>query len=271
MPHRRNPPLPSAPPKRRLAGQPSPQQVSSSLERVRKLARDLPENERSFDPARGRGSWQGSSRDLVVNGEPRLTSGYAYECECSNWKRSPDDDWDTVMVSEEEIDAASYVGQRRIDGAQCSVFQVPGGNTFYAQMSHMTRNASDPELHTGDAWIFDPSVPKDWVDSSARDWEHYSIDARQLHGSTHVGSKLIDGQDCEVFTIDGGHVVAQVPEKITGKRVDPRDIPAHLHRAELRDEPERVVLAYATLSDERRAWMMGAIKALDAKPRPSSE
>ncbi len=66
--HRRNPSLPPAPPKRRLAGQPTPRQVTSSLERVRKLARDLPENERSFDPARGRGSWQGSSRDLVVNG-----------------------------------------------------------------------------------------------------------------------------------------------------------------------------------------------------------
>lgn len=64
--HRRNP-LPSAPAKRRFAGQPTPRQVSSSLTRVRKLARDLPENERRFDPERAP-RWQGSSRDLVVNG-----------------------------------------------------------------------------------------------------------------------------------------------------------------------------------------------------------
>ncbi len=74
--HRRNP-LPKAPPKRRFAGQPSPQQLSSSLTRVRKLARDLPENERNFDPSRGRGSWQGSSRDLVVNGRmDEFTRGF---------------------------------------------------------------------------------------------------------------------------------------------------------------------------------------------------
>jgi len=70
--HRRNPPLPPAPSKRRFAGhQPSPQQLSSSLARVRKMSHQLDERERPFSPER-RGSWQGSSRDLVVNGVSKV-------------------------------------------------------------------------------------------------------------------------------------------------------------------------------------------------------
>lgn len=138
--HRRNPP----PPPPRRSGPPSKQRVATSLARVRQISKSLPERERPFDPSRAP-TWRGSSRDLVVNGSPRLTSGYAYECECSNWKRSRDDDWDTVMVGDEEIDAASYVGERRIDGSKCAVFQMPDGRTFYAQMSHMVRNGEvDP-------------------------------------------------------------------------------------------------------------------------------
>ena len=65
---RRNP-VPKAPPKRRFAGAPpvSPQQLSSSLARVRRMSGQLDERQRPFSPER-RGSWQGSSRDLVVNG-----------------------------------------------------------------------------------------------------------------------------------------------------------------------------------------------------------
>ncbi len=74
--HRRNP-LPPAPPKRRFAGhQPSPQQLSSSLARVRKMSAQLDERDRPFSPER-RGSWQGSSRDLVVNGRmDEFTRGF---------------------------------------------------------------------------------------------------------------------------------------------------------------------------------------------------
>lgn len=71
---RRNPPLPSAPAKRRLPGAARTQgaaPLGSSLARVRKLARDLPENERSFSPERP-GTWRGSSRDLVVNGSQTI-------------------------------------------------------------------------------------------------------------------------------------------------------------------------------------------------------
>lgn len=68
---RKNPSLPSAPPKRRFqGGSVPPAQVSSSLARVRKLSRGLNERDRPFSPERP-GSWQGSSRDLVVNGRLR--------------------------------------------------------------------------------------------------------------------------------------------------------------------------------------------------------
>ncbi len=67
-PQRRNP-LPKAPPKRRFAGAPpvSPQQLQSSLARVRAMSGQLDERQRPFSPERP-GSWRGSSRDLVVNG-----------------------------------------------------------------------------------------------------------------------------------------------------------------------------------------------------------
>ncbi len=59
--------LPVAPPPlRHRAHSPSGAQRESSLDRVRRLAREHRSTERPFDPER-RGSWKGSSRDLVVN------------------------------------------------------------------------------------------------------------------------------------------------------------------------------------------------------------
>lgn len=52
------------PPLRHRVHSPPPRE--SSLERVRRIARTHQTSERPFDPER-RGSWQGSSRDLVVN------------------------------------------------------------------------------------------------------------------------------------------------------------------------------------------------------------
>lgn len=65
---RRNPPLPSAPAKRRFAGAPvTTPQERSALARVRRMASSVNERDRPFNPERP-GSWRGSSRDLVVNG-----------------------------------------------------------------------------------------------------------------------------------------------------------------------------------------------------------
>lgn len=60
---RRNPP----PPPPRRSGPPSPQRVQTSLARVRQIAKSVSPRDRPFEPGR-RGTWQGSSRDLVVNG-----------------------------------------------------------------------------------------------------------------------------------------------------------------------------------------------------------
>lgn len=59
--------LPVAPPPlRHRVHSPSGAPRESSLDRVRRIAREHKAQERPFDPER-RGSWQGSSRDLVVN------------------------------------------------------------------------------------------------------------------------------------------------------------------------------------------------------------
>lgn len=72
---RRNPSLPSAPPKRRFAGAPvTTQQERSALARVRRIAGSVNERERPFNPERA-GSWRGSSRDLVVNGSSGTIKG----------------------------------------------------------------------------------------------------------------------------------------------------------------------------------------------------
>ena len=60
--------LPVAPPPlRHPTHSPSARPRESSLERVRRISREHRATEKPFDPSR-RGTWQGSSRDLVVNG-----------------------------------------------------------------------------------------------------------------------------------------------------------------------------------------------------------
>jgi len=121
--HRRNPPLPSAPPKRRLAGhQPSPKQLSSSLARVRQMSHQLDERERPFSPER-RGSWQGSSRDLVVNGRSmdEFTRGFLVTALWSSTDNSRDDGGDPLdrNYSIDDFDPASLEGLAK----DCANFQ----------------------------------------------------------------------------------------------------------------------------------------------------
>ncbi len=137
------------------------------------MANSVNERDRPFNPERP-GSWRGSSRDLVVNPKDsssygagaRLRPGYAFEGpDVPNAEplSVPNDDWETVMISEEDCADTRFVRYLEIDGSRCSVFErksPPYG--YLAQMTHMARNGE----------------------------------------------------------------------------VDQRDIPAHLHGAELRDEPE---------------------------------
>lgn len=142
--HRRNPPPP--PPRRRS----SDQRVQTDLARVRRIAGQVTERERPFDP-RKRGDWRGSSRDLVVNGRRslKMSDGYAYQLadtgDFSSWEDSIDDDWDTEMVTKSEASGARLVGEKTIDGARCYVFESGDKTTYWAQVKHMVRNGDvDP-------------------------------------------------------------------------------------------------------------------------------
>lgn len=75
MPRPRHRPnrLPAPPPPlRHRVHSPSNAPRESSLDRVRRISREHKSTERPFDPER-RGSWKGSSRDLVVNPRRRLS------------------------------------------------------------------------------------------------------------------------------------------------------------------------------------------------------
>lgn len=149
--HRRNPP---PPPPRRRSTQASAR-VATDLARVRRIASQLDERERPFDP-RKRGSWQGSSRDLVVNGkgvrngrDVKMSDGYAYELadtgDFSSWRDSIDDDWDQEMVTKTEARGARLVGEKIIDGARCYVFESGDKTKYWAQVKHMARNGDVDE------------------------------------------------------------------------------------------------------------------------------
>lgn len=63
-----------------------------------------------------------------------MKPGYAYRYTGGNadWKASPDDDWDTEMQSHS---GGAFVGTRRIDGSQCTVWEH--GGELYAQTAVM--------------------------------------------------------------------------------------------------------------------------------------
>lgn len=71
--------LPVAPPPlRHRVHSPSAAPRETSLERVRRLARQHRAEEKPFDPEK-RGTWRGSSRDLVVNASHRRGNRYGHE------------------------------------------------------------------------------------------------------------------------------------------------------------------------------------------------
>jgi hypothetical protein len=63
-----------------------------------------------------------------------MKPGYAYHYtgDRSAWKTSSDDDWDTEMQS---ASSSSFVGERRIDGSTCTVWEHDG--ELYAQTAVM--------------------------------------------------------------------------------------------------------------------------------------
>jgi hypothetical protein len=76
---------------------------------------------------------------------PRLQVGNAFYTPAlrgrSSWKRIPNDDWEPVIVDEDEVEKATFVGTRPIDGTAHNIFEMhfaPGSRGYYAQMQHMT-------------------------------------------------------------------------------------------------------------------------------------
>jgi hypothetical protein len=69
--HRPNRLPPAPPPRRHSAHSPRVAPKESALEHVRRITRERRVQEKPFDPEK-RGSWEGSSRDLVVNGMRNL-------------------------------------------------------------------------------------------------------------------------------------------------------------------------------------------------------
>lgn len=142
MSKRTPPPVP-----RRRAASP---RVQTDLARVRRIAGQLNERDRPFDPSRAP-TWRGSSRDLVVNGRRsiKMSDGYAYRLsdtgDFSSWRDSIDEDWDQEMVTRSQAQGARMVGEKTIDGARCYVFESGDKTTYWAQVKHMVRNGDiDP-------------------------------------------------------------------------------------------------------------------------------
>jgi len=143
--------LPKAPERRRVPRLERPR--TSSLDRTRGIVRQHEERERPFDPGQ-RGSWRGRPGELVINSSrPQLQPGYAYAVEPEfdddlgvlvEGRRLDDvsnDDWDTVVISEGDLEGAVFVGYVVIDGTQCAAFaKTMAPYDFVAQVRSMTGN-----------------------------------------------------------------------------------------------------------------------------------
>jgi hypothetical protein len=65
-----------------------------------------------------------------------MRSGYAYELSSSKgWRSAPNDDWDTVILSESDFRGAKLLGTRHIDGVQMRVYRK-GSRTFAQTMAY---------------------------------------------------------------------------------------------------------------------------------------
>jgi len=73
---------------------------------------------------------------------PLAVSGTAYQFEGLDWRRSTDEDWETVMYSPYG-ERVRFVGERVIDGSPVHVWRA-GPMRFIAQLAHMSPNAEPP-------------------------------------------------------------------------------------------------------------------------------
>jgi hypothetical protein len=86
-------------------------------------------------------TWLGASMQRNAH-QPLAISGTAYQFEGLNWRRSSDEDWETVMYSPYG-ERVRFVGERVIDGSPVHVWRA-GPMRFIAQLAHMSPNAAPP-------------------------------------------------------------------------------------------------------------------------------
>jgi hypothetical protein len=124
---------------------------------------------------------------------------YSYTGDAGAWKTSPDDDWDTEMQSN---DGGTYLGSRRIDGSECTVWEVDGA--VYAQTAVMAPaprgGASSREPGLLDAASImrnrgraSPAAER-YARSSPRGWGGDPSRGAALGRATEAGSADYDGK-----------------------------------------------------------------------------
>ena len=153
--------LPVAPPPlRSRVHSPSSAPRESSLDRVRRLAREHRATEKPFEPTR-RGTWQGSSRDLVVNGSDWYAVKYVHKISPSDKDVGPDVALPSGAFSDSKklgaalrkagiLAAGGRVNAFRAQGDKTIVFpSVPGLTTYWHAivLTHLDRDDEAPRSH----------------------------------------------------------------------------------------------------------------------------
>lgn len=264
---RRNPPLPSAPPKRRFQGAPATTQKDrSALARVRSMAGSVDERERPFNPERP-GSWRGSSRDLVVNGrrEGILSDGtrvavYHKPGTLDEYTIVPHSaDWDRgVRGGMRQMLGCSATGrgfsqwtegqEGRHLGRKVAWEEVPTElrahieSRVASEQTPNGRHDAMPRWTMKPGYAYElPDMPeKDMIHAPDDDWETVMVGEDEARDTRYVRQKTIDDTMCVVFERKNepyGYFAQTITMAQNGE-VDPRDIPAHLRKAEINREPE---------------------------------
>jgi hypothetical protein len=129
-------------------------------------------------------------------GVPRMQSGYAFYTPSKrkgDWKKIPNDDWEHVVVGEDEIGKSSFVGIRDIDGSMHDIFEVNfahgrGGRGYYAQLQTHTRGRGAAHEFPGGpatAWASEfASGPQTAMDFASP--KEAITHAQSAWGATHV-------------------------------------------------------------------------------------
>lgn len=154
--------------------------------------------QRTFTPAEIMGTRRAAEHDDSPDTErmpapesaPRLQPGYAFYTPSKrkgDWKKIPNDDWEHVIVDQDEAEKAEYVGTRIIDGYTHDIFEVAFAHGrrskttgYWAQLQTHTRGRSAAhELHRAS----DFPTTKDAIHHAQREWGATHVD---FHGTRNT-------------------------------------------------------------------------------------